>query len=184
MSFNCEDRTFEFEGFVRDRLGINLDFKKLSDTDPATLNVCRFFLKGTCTKGNSCAFKHGRPDKSVVCKHWLRGLCKKGENCEFLHEYNLKKMPECWFFSKYGECSNPECMYLHIDPNSKVKECVWYARGFCKHGPNCRNRHVRMTACPLFITGFCPQGPNCPLAHPKWELSPAMLSASNYTQIQ
>ena len=75
-----------------------------------------------------------KADKSVVCKHWLRGLCKKGEDCEFLHEYNLKKMPECWFFTKYGECSNPECMYLHIDPNSKVKECAWYNRGFCKHG--------------------------------------------------
>jgi cleavage and polyadenylation specificity factor subunit 4 len=25
-------------------------------------------------------------------------------------------------------------MYLHIDPESKQKECPWYARGFCKHG--------------------------------------------------
>lgn len=178
--YNCEDRIFEFEGFVRDRLGIDLDVKKIDESDPSSVNICRFFLKGNCTKGSGCAFKHGRPDKSVVCKHWLRGLCKKGENCEFLHEYNLKKMPECWFFSKYGECSNHECMYLHIDPNSKVKECAWYARGFCKHGPNCRNRHVRMVACSLFITGFCPQGPNCPLAHPKWELTPAMLSSTNY----
>jgi cleavage and polyadenylation specificity factor subunit 4 len=43
-------------------------------------------------------------------------------------------MPECWFFAKYGECSNPECIYLHIDPASKIKECAWYSRGFCKHG--------------------------------------------------
>lgn len=47
----------------------------------------------------------------------------------------MKKMPECWFYSKYGECCNgDECMYLHIDPESKQKECPWYARGFCKHG--------------------------------------------------
>ena len=77
---------------------------------------------------------------SVVCKHWLRGLCKKGDDCEFLHEYDMAKMPECYFFSKFGRCENRDCQYLHIDPNSKVKECPWYARGFCKHGPNCKSR--------------------------------------------
>ena len=85
-----------------------------------------------------CQYKHTKNterDKSVVCKHWLRGLCKKGDSCEFLHVFNMKKMPECWFYSKYGECCNgDECMYLHIDPESKKKECPWYARGFCKNG--------------------------------------------------
>lgn len=23
-----------------------------------------------------------------------------------MHEYHLRKMPECWFFAKYGFCSN------------------------------------------------------------------------------
>lgn len=176
---NGQGRVFEFEGFVRDRLGINLEFKSLSTQDPSNSNICRFFAAGHCSKGSACAFKHTRFEKAIVCKHWLRGLCKKGESCEFLHEYNLKKMPECWFFSNYGECSNPECMYLHIDPESKVKECPWYARGFCRHGPGCRNKHVRRTACPFFITGFCPQGPNCPLVHPKFEITQAMLTRSD-----
>ncbi|GAO50968.1 hypothetical protein G7K_5084-t1 [Saitoella complicata NRRL Y-17804] len=58
---------------------------------------------------------------AIVCKHWLRGLCKKGDHCEFLHEYNLKRMPECWFFNKHGYCSNgEECLYLHIDPDARV----------------------------------------------------------------
>jgi hypothetical protein len=66
----------------------------------------------------------------VVCKHWLRGLCKKGDNCEFLHEYNLRKMPECWFYSKYGECNNgAECI---VSISSLIKEpeaflSVWEA---------------------------------------------------------
>lgn len=80
-------------------------------------NICRFFLKGHCSKGNNCQFRHVRtdPSKAVVCKHWLRGLCKKGDNCEFLHEYNLRKMPECWFYSKYGECNNgTECIVCHL----------------------------------------------------------------------
>lgn len=115
-----------------------------------------------------CPFRHISGEKTVVCKHWLRGLCKKGDQCEFLHEYDMTKMPECYFYSKFGwltwvytltsslfvnhkpvvckavsfsfvcwssgECSNKECPFLHIDPDSKIKDCPWYDRGFCKHG--------------------------------------------------
>ena len=35
-----------------------------------------------------------------------------------------------------GQCSNKECQYLHIDPMSKIKDCPWFDRGFCKHGRN------------------------------------------------
>jgi hypothetical protein len=76
-----------------------------------------------------------------MIQHWLRGLCKKAENCEFLHEFDMSKMPECFFFSKYGECSNAECLYRHINPEDKKSECPWYARGFCKHG-ECTQRCV------------------------------------------
>ncbi len=75
-----------------------------------------------------------------------------------------------YFFSKFGECSNPECMYLHIDPTSKLKECAWYARGFCRHGPSCKHKHVRKAVCQAYLTGFCPKGPECPFGHPKYEL--------------
>lgn len=141
-----------------------------------------------------CPFRHISGEKTVVCKHWLRGLCKKGDQCEFLHEYDMTKMPECYFYSKFGslaqcfikslrwarwlyfpcdccsapsvflppgqllsessvvlvdvcfkccvltlagECSNKECPFLHIDPESKIKDCPWYDRGFCKHGRSC-----------------------------------------------
>ncbi|KAF8980980.1 hypothetical protein BGZ46_003400 [Entomortierella lignicola] len=169
-----QDYTFDFEEFVRSEVGLDItnSAKKNGETGD---NICRFFLKGHCSKGNSCQFRHIRtdPSKAVVCKHWLRGLCKKGDNCEFLHEYNLRKMPECWFYSKYGECNNgAECIYLHIDPESKIKDCPWYARGFCKHGPNCRHKHTRKVICQNYVTGWCPQGPNCPNGHPKYELPP------------
>ncbi|XP_018424452.1 PREDICTED: cleavage and polyadenylation specificity factor subunit 4-like, partial [Nanorana parkeri] len=80
-----------------------------------------------------CPFRHLTGEKTVVCKHWLRGLCKKGDQCEFLHEYDMERMPECYFYSKFGECSNKDCPFLHIDPASKIKDCPWYDRGFCKH---------------------------------------------------
>ncbi|RUP49400.1 hypothetical protein BC936DRAFT_142601 [Jimgerdemannia flammicorona] len=164
-----ETITFDFEDFIKNELNLDLnnEFKKEDE------QICKFYLKGTCNKGYSCQFRHNNAgrDKSVVCKHWLRGLCKKGDQCEFLHEFNLKKMPECRFYSKFGECSNgDECMYLHIDPESKVKECPWYARGFCKLGPLCRHKHVRMMICQDYLTGFCPLGPECTNGHPKYEL--------------
>ena len=145
------DLAFDFEQFVRDELGLTLGVKPTKGRSPTTRyplgmathrsrdieiegEPCRFFLMGKCRAGDACPQPHVKQDKSIMCKHWLRGLCKKGDACEFLHEYDLKKMPECWFFTNYGECSNPECMYLHIDPDSKTKECPWYLRGFCQKG--------------------------------------------------
>lgn len=59
------------------------------------------FILFPCT-GGMCPFRHISGEKTVVCKHWLRGLCKKGDQCEFLHEYDMTKMPECYFYSKFG----------------------------------------------------------------------------------
>nr|KAF6354622.1 cleavage and polyadenylation specific factor 4 [Myotis myotis] len=82
----------------------------------------------------------------------------------------MTKMPECYFYSKFGECSNKECPFLHIDPESKIKDCPWYDRGFCKHGPLCRHRHTRRVTCVNYLVGFCPEGPSCKFMHPRFEL--------------
>ena len=65
--------------------------------------VCEYFMRNMCNRGPLCPFRHTKGEKTVVCKHWLRGLCKKGDQCEFLHEYDMTKMPECYFYSKFGE---------------------------------------------------------------------------------
>ena len=127
----------------------------------STAGACSFFLKSGCERGNSCPYRHIRATTSVVCKHWLRGLCKKGDECEFLHEYDMTKMPECYFYSKFSECGNKDCPFQHIDPEKKVRDCPWYDRGFCRHGPLCKNRHVRRVACPPYMAGFCPEGKVC-----------------------
>jgi cleavage and polyadenylation specificity factor subunit 4 len=158
--------------------GFETDLFKKDETEDITASainpegasgICKFFLKGSCSKGANCQFRHTRihSERSIVCKHWLRALCKKGNSCEFLHRYDLSRMPECFFFSKFGECSNPECMYLHVNPEDKIKECPWYARGFCKHGTACRHKHVKKVICDNYFTGFCPLGPNCKFGHPR-----------------
>jgi cleavage and polyadenylation specificity factor subunit 4 len=101
------------EPFVKLDLGIRLDHDS---------QLCPDFVStGSCPKGALCPLRHVQPSPlnfqppppipqnahgRTVCKHWLRGLCKKGTTCEFMHEYHLRKMPECWFFAKYGFCSN------------------------------------------------------------------------------
>lgn len=141
----------------------------------STAAVCLFFngIDGIeCDKGVGCPFRHIRGDRTIVCKHWLRGLCKKGDQCEFLHEYDMTKMPECYFYSRFNACHNKECPFLHIDPESKIKDCPWYDRGFCRHGPNCRHRHVRRVLCNFYLAGFCPDGVSCKFMHPRFELPP------------
>lgn len=130
----------------------------------------QFDVTRTCPRGSKCPYRHVVGEKKIVCKHWLRALCKKGDNCEFLHRYDLSKMPECFFWTTKGECNNEECPFLHIDPEKKKKDCDWYARGFCKHGAQCKNRHVKKIACVNYLCGFCPDGSNCKFAHPRWEI--------------
>jgi cleavage and polyadenylation specificity factor subunit 4 len=93
----------------------------------------------------------------------MRALCKKGEHCDFLHEYNIRRMPECQNYSRYGTCPNgDECMYQHLEPASKRPSCPHYERGFCPLGPLCANRHVRKAnICPFYMAGFCPNGKEC-----------------------
>ncbi|CAO1627862.1 unnamed protein product [Parajaminaea phylloscopi] len=109
------------------------------------------------------------PSKRTVCKHWLRGLCKKSDaTCDYLHEYDMRKMPECRMFATFGFCNaGDDCLYRHKLPREKRRECEDYARGFCPRGPDCGKKHIRAVMCPYYLAGFCPKGPDCKQAHPK-----------------
>lgn len=153
------DIRFDFEEYISHTL-------KYSVSDPV---YCPVYQKGQC-KDRKCKYQHIKLSTAVVCKHWLRGLCKKNERCEFLHEYNLRRMPECFFFNVYGVCNNNECLFLHLKPDAAVRECIWYKRGFCKNGATCKNKHMRAKLCWDYYAGFCLKGPDCQLGHPKFEL--------------
>eukprot|EP00039_Didymoeca_costata_P009090 m.120349 g.120349 ORF g.120349 m.120349 type:complete len:489 (+) comp14356_c0_seq4:177-1643(+) len=139
--------------------------------DKSCEEECKIWEKTKrCPRGSLCPYRHITGEKSIVCKHWLKGLCKKGDSCEFLHRYDMRRMPECYFWTTFGECHNEECVYLHLDPEMKRRDCLWYARGFCKHGPECKNRHRKETICVNWLCGFCLDGKKCKLAHPRWEI--------------
>ncbi|KAM8774806.1 putative cleavage and polyadenylation specificity factor subunit 4-like protein [Rhynchonycteris naso] len=157
--------TFTLEEDVEMQKGTGiLPFEGMNKSGSA---VCNFFPKGLCEKGKLCPFRHDRGRKTVVCKHWLRGLCKKSDQCKFLHQYDVTRMPECYFYSKFGDCSNKDCSFLHTKAAFKTQNCPWYDQGFCKDGPLCKYRHVHRTMCSNYLVGFCPEGPKCQYAHPK-----------------
>jgi len=165
---NIDDIRFEIEVALEEQIGIQpLPFPGM---DKSASAICDFFILNRCTRGQLCPLRHVRGNQMVVCKHWLRGLCKKGDDCEFLHKYDMERMPECYFFIKYGQCSNKECPFLHLNPADRIKDCPWYDRGFCKHGPHCKNRHVRRVMCVNYMCGFCPEGTKCKLSHPRYEI--------------
>ncbi|KAJ4164312.1 hypothetical protein LMH87_005989 [Akanthomyces muscarius] len=176
LNHSVKPYTFAFSRFLRETYQVGL---------PVDRPICKAYQTGSCPNGTRCTERHVADGSkasssshhhptgglnSLVCKHWLRGLCKKGVPCEFLHEYNLRKMPECNFFMRNGYCSNgEECLYLHVDPLSKLPPCPHYDMGFCPLGPVCSKKHVRRKPCPFYLAGFCPEGPECKRgSHPKW----------------
>uniref|UniRef100_A0AAF5PJ51 Uncharacterized protein n=1 Tax=Wuchereria bancrofti TaxID=6293 RepID=A0AAF5PJ51_WUCBA len=126
----CEEMLIQQRGRERFTEDFHAPFPGM---DKSGHGVCIHNEQGTCTVGVVCPLRHIAGDKMFCsCKHWLRGLCKKDDQYEFLHEYDLSKMSECFFF--YMACSNREYPFRHIDPESKIKDCPWFDRGFCRYG--------------------------------------------------
>lgn len=59
---------------------------------------------------------------------------------------------------------------LHKSRQNIFFYCSRYDRGFCRHGPHCRHRHVRRVLCINYLAGFCPDGRSCKFMHPRFEL--------------
>ena len=134
--------------------------------------MCKDWLRsGNCSRGANCPYRHSNSDK--VCKHWLRDLCKKGDQCEFLHEYNLRKMPECHFYTTFGTVSAAAAAAVAAaatganSPGSN-RTCARpvcrgiAAAGHCNNGDECKYLHVdpeaRRRPCPWYERGFCKNG--------------------------
>eukprot|EP01138_Halocafeteria_seosinensis_P009642 gb/GECG01009853.1/.p1 GENE.gb/GECG01009853.1/~~gb/GECG01009853.1/.p1 ORF type:complete len:580 (+),score=73.67 gb/GECG01009853.1/:1-1740(+) len=78
--------------------------------------VCRHLLDGGCFRAD-CEFSH---DVSYMpCRFWLQGTCEKGDACPFSHEFDSRKQkPEsliaCKFYFDSGWCRNGDsCPFSH-----------------------------------------------------------------------
>jgi hypothetical protein len=46
--------------------------------------VCGDFLKGRCTRGETCRFSHDK-GQGPPCRDFLKGLCTRGDQCRYSH---------------------------------------------------------------------------------------------------
>ncbi|KAK0159118.1 hypothetical protein PV328_010042 [Microctonus aethiopoides] len=87
--------------------------------EPTTTNKnndCYFFYYSTCTKGDSCGFRHEASALGceVMCSYWQQGNCLN-EHCNFRH-MELKKDRKsiaCYWENQRGGCKKPHCPFLH-----------------------------------------------------------------------
>ncbi|XP_046783526.1 zinc finger CCCH domain-containing protein 11A-like [Gallus gallus] len=78
---------------------------------------CYFYFYSTCTKGDSCPFRHCEAalGSEQVCRLWVEGRCSSG-NCKFRHMRIDKKRSEipCYWEDQPGGCQKAHCAFLHL----------------------------------------------------------------------
>eukprot|EP00439_Symbiodinium_sp_Y106_P024746 s1287_g3.t1 len=63
--------------------------------------ICRFFIRGTCSNGAACRFRHEDP-ANVPCRFFARGACSRGKECLYLHAQVPAKPPQ---FSQHEDAN-------------------------------------------------------------------------------
>ncbi|CAG9766446.1 unnamed protein product [Ceutorhynchus assimilis] len=87
---------------------------------PKKNNDCYFYYYSTCSKGDSCGFRH-EPSAlgcETMCSFWKEGKCLN-IHCNFRHmelRKNRKVIP-CYWEAQPGGCLKPHCPFMHqTDP--------------------------------------------------------------------
>ncbi|XP_042354597.1 zinc finger CCCH domain-containing protein 11A isoform X2 [Plectropomus leopardus] len=80
---------------------------------------CYFFYYSTCTKGDSCPFRHceAAMGSEIVCNLWQEGRCFRTV-CKFRHMEITKKRKEipCYWENQPAGCQKPHCAFFHERP--------------------------------------------------------------------
>ena len=103
-------------------------------THPLTMPNAPLCFKGTSTS-NALTFPVLSAPQ-LVCRYWLNGTCQKGDRCDYLHVYDPSRVPLCPNTARTGVCHDPNCVYMHTGEDAN--ECYLYRLGFCPYGPACR----------------------------------------------
>lgn len=80
---------------------------------------CYFFYYSTCSKGDSCPFRHceAAMGNETVCNLWQEGRCFRTV-CKFRHmeiTKNRKEIP-CYWEKQAAGCQKPHCAFFHEKP--------------------------------------------------------------------
>ncbi|KAG7333378.1 hypothetical protein KOW79_003513 [Hemibagrus wyckioides] len=105
------------------------------------LQICRYFVCGTCKFGNKCRMSHdvkSTHNTTLLKKAGLQDL-KEKELFQLLLQNDLTLLPEvCSHYNKgngeHGSCKYPtSCTNLHV--------CQHYLQDNCKFGDSCKRAH-------------------------------------------
>jgi hypothetical protein len=58
----------------------------MSNKATQQIKVCKHYVKGNCSKGDSCDFEH----VDNICLHYFFGNCKFEDQCKLSHQHKLK----------------------------------------------------------------------------------------------
>jgi len=131
---------------------------------------CMFYVKGTCTKGPNCLFRHNRLAKTgsqETCRTWEQTLQCDDPNCTYLHPKMQNTVAG----------TAPVAVPFPPIPWSRRPDCMYFLRGVCNKGDRCVYRHSESTrngpreVCPMWTAsgGTCTDM-GCIYVHPKKEL--------------
>ncbi|XP_054650682.1 muscleblind-like protein 3 isoform X11 [Dunckerocampus dactyliophorus] len=177
----------------------------IRDTKWLTLEVCREFQRGTCSRpDNECKFAH--PAKScqvengrvIACFDSLKGRCSR-ENCKYLHppphlktqleingRNNLIQQKNMAMLAQQMQIANAMMPGTQLQP----VVCREYQRGNCTRGENdCRFAHPAdstmidtndntVTVCMDYIKGRCSRE-KCKYFHPPAHLQAKIKAAQH-----
>ncbi|KAI4894967.1 hypothetical protein NFI96_028728 [Prochilodus magdalenae] len=80
---------------------------------------CYFFYYSTCTKGDSCPFRHceAAMGSEIMCSLWQENRCFRSV-CKFRHMEIKKNRKEiaCYWENQPGGCQKPHCAFHHEKP--------------------------------------------------------------------
>ncbi|XP_054641570.1 zinc finger CCCH domain-containing protein 11A isoform X3 [Dunckerocampus dactyliophorus] len=111
--------------------GAGSDGRNLIDTNQTQTSLamtnhgddCYFFYYSTCTKGDSCPFRHceAAMGNETVCNLWQEGRCFRNV-CKFRHMEITKKRKEipCYWEKHPAGCQKPHCAFFHEKPRYVV----------------------------------------------------------------
>uniref|UniRef100_A0A8D0H9G6 C3H1-type domain-containing protein n=1 Tax=Sphenodon punctatus TaxID=8508 RepID=A0A8D0H9G6_SPHPU len=95
--------------------------------------ICKYFLKGRCIKGDQCKFDHDAEieKKKEICKFYIQGYCTKGENCIYMHNILRPKLRSLLllllllFYHTGAKCyQGDKCKFSHAPLTKETKELL------------------------------------------------------------
>eukprot|EP01105_Mastigella_eilhardi_P012111 TRINITY_DN2787_c0_g1_i2.p1 TRINITY_DN2787_c0_g1~~TRINITY_DN2787_c0_g1_i2.p1 ORF type:complete len:1112 (-),score=192.03 TRINITY_DN2787_c0_g1_i2:25-2958(-) len=112
----------------------------------------------------SAASNAHKPD----CMFFIRGYCSKGDKCIFRHNEKAKNgsLDVCPYWERSGKCDDPGCVHLHpkqtgpLSPKTPPQTPPSHGVGQSLAIP-----WVRRPDCMFFIRGSCSKGDRCAFRH-------------------